>query len=283
MPEGDTIFRTAQTLQRAIGGETVTRFETLLPRLARVEIDAGVTGRTVEWVEARGKWLLIHFSGDLILLTHMQMNGSWHIYRPGERWNRRSSDMRIIIATHKMLAVAFSVQLAEFHSSASLKRRKGLALLGSSLLAKDFDEAEAFRRLRALGDEEIGEALLTQSALAGIGNVFKSEACFAAGIHPFRPVSSLSDLELLRLVRKARQQLLANVASESPAQTMTYFGIRRTTGRSDPSQALWVYQRQGEPCRRCGTSIESSKQGFGARVTFWCPRCQPLGAAAATV
>lgn len=278
MPEGDTIFRTAQTLQRAVGGLRITRFETMLPKLARVEIDLRVTGRTLERIEARGKWLLMHFSGDLILLTHLQMNGSWHIYRPGERWRRRRSDMRIIIGTPKMLAVAFSVQIAEFHSAASLEGRKGLATLGPSLLDQEFDEVEAIRRLRGLANAEIGDALLAQSALAGIGNIFKSETCFAARVNPFRLVASLNDAELLHIVRKARQLLLANAPPEDARRAVTDFGVRRTTGRADPAQNLWVYRRRGEPCRRCGTPIEARKQGDGARMTFWCPLCQPATA-----
>jgi endonuclease-8 len=278
VPEGDTIFRTARTLQRAIGGQEITRFETMLPGLARVEIDLRVTGRSVEWVEPRGKWLLMHFSGGLILLTHLQMNGSWHIYRPGERWKRRRSDMRILIGTPRMLAVAFSVQIAEFHSAASVERRKGLAALGPALLDERFDEEEAVRRLRGMAGTEIGDALLSQSALAGIGNIFKSETCFTSRVNPFCPVACLSDADLLRIVRNARQLLLANAAPAEAAGAVTYFGARRTTGRADPAQELWVYQRRGEPCRRCGTPIEARKQGAGARTTFWCPLCQPAAA-----
>src|SRR4051794_1652095 len=126
MPEGDTIFRAARTLQRALGGKTVTRFETVLSLLARVDEDAPVAGRTVEKVEARGKWMLMHFSGDLILLTHMLMSGSWHIYRHGETWHRSRNDMRVVIETADMVAVAFRVPVAEFHTAESLKRRAGL-------------------------------------------------------------------------------------------------------------------------------------------------------------
>ena len=112
MPEGDTIFRAARTLHRALAGQTVTGFDSVLPKLERVEVNSPVTGRTIEKVEANGKWLLIYFSGDLILLTHMLMNGSWHIYRPGERWKRRGADMRIVIRTEKIHAVAFTVPIA---------------------------------------------------------------------------------------------------------------------------------------------------------------------------
>src|SRR5450755_3141320 len=139
MPEGDTIFRSARTLQRAIGGQVVMGFESVLPKLTRVDFDSGVVGRTIEKVESQGKWLLMHFSGDLILLTHMLMSGSWHIYRPGEEWQRHRSHMRIVVETPAMLGVAFDVPVAEFHNASSLERREGLNRLGPAPLAFDFD------------------------------------------------------------------------------------------------------------------------------------------------
>jgi endonuclease VIII len=281
MPEGDTIFRAARTLHRALAGEVVTGFESVLPKLERVEVDAGVTGRHVEKVEANGKWTLMHFSGDLILLTHMLMSGSWHIYRPGERWRRRRLDMRVIIRTAKIEAVGFSLPIAEFHTADSLRRRRVFNQIGPSVLAPEFDDAEIVRRLRSRAELAVGEALLSQSLLAGIGNVFKSEICFACGVHPFRTVGSLSILEITSMVSTARKFLLANVADTSGEKIVTYTGIRRTTGRSDSEENLWVYGRRGEPCRRCGAAIESRKQGLDARVSFWCLQCQPLGSAAA--
>jgi endonuclease VIII len=274
VPEGDTIYRAARTLQRAIGGQVVTRFETVLPKLARVDFDSGVVGRVVEQVEARGKWMLMYFSGDLILLTHMLMSGSWHIYRPGEKWRMSTHTMRIAISTEKMVAVAFNVQTAEFHTQSTLGRRAGFSTLGPSLLAEDFDETEALRRLMARPELEVSVALLTQSIVAGIGNVYKSEVCFACGVHPFRLVGSLSNDEAMRLMAKAKEYLRANVTGASGDQIVTYTGFRRTTSRSDPAERLWVYHRRGEPCRKCGTPIESYKQGLDARTTFWCPICQ---------
>lgn len=276
MPEGDTIFRAARTLHRALAGKTVVGFGSALPKLERVEADAGVTGRTIERVEANGKWLLMHFSGNLILLTHMLMSGSWHIYRPGEKWRKHPAHMRIHLRTAAMEAVAFNVQLAEFHTQESLRRRRNYAQLGPSVLAEEFNEAEVLRRLRSEPDAEIGQALLAQSKLAGIGNVFKSEICFACGVHPFRRVAELSILELASLIRTARKFLLQNVTDSAPERIVTYAGMRRTTGRMDREENLWVYQRRGEACRRCGHAIESQKQGLDARSTFWCPQCQPL-------
>ena len=275
MPEGDTIFRAARTLHRALAGQTVTGFESVLPKLERVEVDSPVTGRRVEKVEASGKWLLIYFSGGLILLTHMLMSGSWHIYRPGEKWKRRAGDMRIIIRMEQIHAVAFTVPVAEFHTSDSLRRRRGFNRLGPSVLAEEYDAGEILRRLRSRPEAAVGEALLAQSLVAGIGNVFKSEICFACGVNPFRTMASLSISELSCLAATARKFLQANVTDASDDQIVTYTGIRRTTGRADREENLWVYRRRGEPCRRCSTPIESRKQGVDARTTFWCPVCQP--------
>ncbi len=274
MPEGDTIFRAARTLQRALGGKVVTRFETVLPLLARGDEDAPLAGRTVEKVEARGKWMLMHFSGDLILLTHMLMSGSWHIYRPGETWQRSRNDMGVVIATSDMVAVAFRVPVAEFHTAESLKRRAGLNQLGDDLLGAEFDVDAAVERLRARGDLELGDALLHQSVLAGPGNVFKSEICFACRLDPFRTIASLSEEELRRVAEKAQKLMASNVTDTSGDKIVTYTGFRRTTGRSDPYERLWVYGRAGLPCRRCGAVIAVKRQGAQARKTYFCPECQ---------
>jgi endonuclease-8 len=217
---------------------------------------------------------LIYFSGDLILLTHMLMNGSWHIYRRGEKWLRRGVDMRVVIRTARFEAVAFTVPIAEFHTTESLRRRRVFNELGPSVLAAGYDDAEILRRLRSKPEMTIGEALLTQSLLAGVGNVYKSEICFACGTHPFRTVESLSISELSCLVSTARKFLAANVTDSSDGKSVMYTGFRRTTGRMDREENLWVYGRRGKPCRRCGATIESRKQGLDARTTFWCPNCQ---------
>ena len=274
MPEGDTIFRAARTLNKALAGNVVTRFETVLPKLARVHEDHPLTGRVIEKVASHGKWITMHFSGDLILLTHMLMSGSWHIYCPGERWQRRRDDMRIVVATEAIEAVAFRVPVAEFHTAASLSRRTGFSRLGPDVLATDFDEQLAIEQLRSISEMEVGEALLRQSLLAGIGNVYKSEVCFACGVSPFRKLNSLTAGQITCLVQTARKFLLANVSPASGEAIVTHTGLRRTTGRSNPGERLWVYGRAGEPCRKCGSAIRSQKQGTDARVTFWCPECQ---------
>jgi endonuclease-8 len=282
MPEGDTIYRTARTLHMGLAGRTVTRFESVLPKLSRVDDDAPLAGRTIEKVEAQGKWLLIYFSDDLVLLTHMLMSGSWHIYRPGEQWKWPVGQMRIVIATEKLIAVAFTIPVAEFHTAESVARRRGFKELGPRLLDSEVDEGKVVRLLRSRPESEVGGALLTQSLLSGMGNVYKSEVCFACKVNPFRRVQSLGDAEAACLVSTARKFFRANVAVGSRDQIVTYAGVRRTTGRANPSERLWVYRRTGEPCRKCGTLIESRKQGTDARTTFWCPLCQPFATAAAS-
>ena len=284
MPEGDTIHRAADTLQRAIGGQAVTRFESVLPTLNRVDADTPLRGRTVERVEARGKHLLIWFSGDLVLRTHMRMNGSWHIYRPGERWQRPHRDMRIVIETARMHAVAFSVPVAELVTASELLRNNVVRELGPDPLSDDFRADDAIARMQARGDVEVADVLVDQSVIAGIGNVYKSEVLFGARINPFMRVSQLTREQLAEIVAVATRFMRANAGSgfnrtaadaSATGEIVTSVGMRRTTGRAVPSARLWVYGRGGQPCRRCGTAISRQKQGPYAQSTYWCPRCQP--------
>jgi endonuclease-8 len=274
MPEGDTIFRAARAMNRALAGKKVTRFESVLPKLTRIDEDSPLAGRTIESVSSRGKWNLVRLSGDLILLTHMLMNGSWHLYRPGEKWQKRRSDMRIVIETGDFIAVAFNVPIAEFHTEESLRRKPELRQLGEDLLSDDFDKEEALRRLAAKTDDEVGVALLNQQVMAGIGNIFKSEICFACKVNPFVLIGFLNDDQLRCLVETGRRFLKANVTDTSGSGIVTYSGLSRATGGR--AERLWVYGRHGLPCRKCGTKIESKKQALDARVTFWCPKCQPM-------
>ncbi|HVG25904.1 MAG TPA: DNA-formamidopyrimidine glycosylase family protein [Thermoanaerobaculia bacterium] len=266
MPEGDTIHRAARTLHAALAGRTITRFETVFPQLARVEM----TGRTVERVDAAGKNLLMHFSGDVHLRTHMRMNGSWHVYRPGERWRKRFSDMRIVVETDAWVAVAFNVPVAEMHDSCSLERQDDLLHIGPDFLGETFDFDEATRRIRARPDEEIADVLLNQRVVAGIGNEYKSELLFMTGVNPFAKVREVTDEQLERILKTSRKVMQANVAKSSAA--------RITTFSLDPSAKQYVYGRGRKPCRRCGTPVEYAKQGKDARGTYWCPRCQAKGA-----
>ncbi len=276
MPEGDTIFRSARTLNLALRGKRVEAFETAYAQLASVNDQSPVAGRTIERVESRGKWLLIHFSGDLILVTHMLMSGSWHIYRRGEPWKRSRGHMRVVIATADFEAVAFDVPVASFHTERSLERDTIIPGLGPHLLSPEFSEDEAFKRLASRPDDEIANALLNQQVVAGIGNVFKSEICFACAVNPFAKVSSLPKAKLEQLLAASRRLMAANVNEGAGDRIVTYSGPRRTTGADNPTARLWVYGRRGKQCRRCGTTILMQKQGPGVRSTYWCPECQPL-------
>ncbi len=279
MPEGDTIFRSARALGRALTGKVVTHFETALAPLASVNDNTPVAGRTVENIEAKGKWLLIHFSGDLILVTHMLMSGSWHIYRVGEAWRVPRRMMRCVVRVADFEAVAFNVPVAKFFTARTLERNSMIPKLGPDLLRADYDEAEARARVLARPDEEIASVLLNQRVIAGLGNVYKVEVCFLCGVHPFRTVASLTPDELDCLLFQSRKLIRENVNEGSrggdPEAVLTYTGARRTTGSSDAGSRLWVYGRQGQPCRRCGAAVLMRKQGPDARSTYWCPMCQP--------
>jgi endonuclease-8 len=279
MPEGDTIYRAARALQKAIGGKVVTGFETGLATLARVNDDAPLVGRTVERVESRGKWCLICFSGDLILVTHMLMSGSWHLYRTGEKWWMGRSKMRVVIRTADWEAVAFNVPIAELHTARSLERSSQVPKLGPDILSEEFTVEGGAARVAAYGVEnpeaEIGVVLLNQRVLAGLGNVYKSEVAFAAGVNPFRAMRTITQPEIEKMVEVAQRYMKANVADGSSAGIVTYSGNRRTTHAMNREERLWVYRRQGQECRRCGTAVMMRKQGVQARSTYWCPVCQP--------
>jgi endonuclease-8 len=277
MPEGDTIFRTARALGRALVGKPVTGFRSTYPWLMRFNDDTPLAGQTVDRVEARGKWLLISFSGGGILASHLLMNGRWHIYRQGERWQLARIHMRIAIENSEYQAVGFRVPVARMHTAQSLERDLHIARAENDLLSAEFDREAALERLMARHGEAIADVLLDQAVLAGVGNVFKSEICFVNGLNPFRTVETLAREEAAAAIGSARQLLRANVLEDSGDSIVTYRGQqRRTTHASDPRASLWVYGRAGEPCRRCGEPIRRRAQGSDARVTFWCPRCQPM-------
>lgn len=277
MPEGDTIFRTARALTRALVGRTITGFRSNYPLLTRFHDDTPITGQTVDRVESRGKWVLIYFSGGGILVTHMLMSGSWHIYRPGDRWQQPGRNMRIVLENSVCQAVGFRVPVAQMHTASSLARDRRIPNPATDVLNPGFDAEGVKQRLRACAHEEIGDVLLHQEVLAGVGNVFKSEVCFVTGVNPFCKVADLRSDEIDALVRASQNLIAANVLEDSGDTIVTYRGQhRRTAHTSDPTASLWVYSRNSEPCRRCGERIRRRIQGPDARVTFWCPRCQPM-------
>jgi endonuclease-8 len=260
MPEGDTILRAARALGRSLQGKSVTAFSSPLPALA----DAGLAGRRIDAVEALGKNLIVRFDDGRALVTHMRMTGSWHLYRPGETWKKPARLARAVLATADAVAVCFNAPVVELLSARQVVRSERLRRLGPDVLGNGFDSAAAAERLAAFAERPIGEALLLQSALAGIGNIYKSETLFACGADPFAPVSAFSAGELERITGKARALMSANLS-----------GARRRTFGASGGAPYAVYRRSGSPCRACGTSIRMRRQGTAGRSTYWCPRCQP--------
>ncbi|GAA1505002.1 Fpg/Nei family DNA glycosylase [Streptomyces synnematoformans] len=264
MPEGDTVWRTARLLHEALAGRRLTRCDLRVPRLATADL----TGREVTAVVPRGKHLLARVEGGLTLHSHLRMEGAWALYAPGESWRGGPGhQIRAVLGNAERTAVGYRLPVLELLRTAAEDRVVGH--LGPDLLGPDWDPAEAERRLLADPARPLGEALLDQRNLAGIGNVYKSELCFLAGVSPYAPVSALP--EPGRLVAAARRLLVAN--RDRVART--------TTPSRRPDRRLWVYGRGGRPCLRCGTAVRRRAQEEGAaaddRVTYWCPRCQPGG------
>jgi endonuclease-8 len=277
MPEGDTIFRTARALGRAFAGKTITAFRSTHPLLTRHNDDTPLAGQLVSKVEARGKWLLMHFSGGATLATHMLMSGSWHIYRHGQPWQQPAGNMRIVIENSDYIAVGFRVPVAEMHTAQSLARNRRIPRPEIDVLNSSFDAEAAAARVLAHANEEIAEVLLDQKVTAGVGNVFKSEICFVCGVNPFSKVADLRNGQIDELIATAQRLIAANILEGSGDSVITHGSKqRRTTSESDPSANLWVYGRGGDPCRRCGAPIQRRMQGRDVRVTYWCASCQPL-------
>jgi endonuclease VIII len=262
MPEGDTIWRTARTLERVLAGKPVVRFGSMLPAVAARAERLKLVGRVIERVEARGKHLLVQFAGGPVLHTHQGMRGSWRIQRT--RGAEPLPRGRAVIDTGGSVAVCSLAPVVELLSASQASAHPALSRLGPDLLASAFDAAEARRRLMARAHEPIGVAVMDQTALAGIGNVYKSEVLFLCGVSPFAKVATLDVVTLDRIIATAATLLSRNLGS----------GMRRTTSALAPGP-LWVYRRSGQPCRRCGALVGRIVQGEQVRSTYYCPSCQP--------
>jgi endonuclease VIII len=259
MPEGDTVWRAALHLDRALSGQVLLETDFRVPAHATLDL----SGRTVEATVSRGKHLLTRIGADHTLHTHLKMEGSWHLYRPGTSWRRPAHEARVVLRTEEWTAVGFALGVVEVVAREAEDTVVGH--LGPDLLGPDWDEDEALRRLRAAPSRAVADAILDQRNLAGIGNLYKSELCFLAGVHPRVQVSDVADLP--RLVRRARTALEAN--KNRVEQTLT--------GDTRRGRQTWVYRRDKQPCRRCGTRIRVDMQGpeTQERATYWCPSCQP--------
>lgn len=261
MPEGDTIHRAAAALRHALVGEELTRVE--LPRIAPPHPSVG---ERITRVEARGKHLLVRTSGGLVVHTHLRMTGSWHLYRPGERWRKAPGAARVVLATPRTIAVCFAAPVVEVLDDRGLRRHPSLRRLGPDLLDPEHDLDEVLRRLRALVPVEraVGEVLLDQRVACGIGNVYRCDVLFLHGLAPAIPVGEVEEDARRSLYATAARLLRANVDATA-----------RTTVAAAPAGSLWVHGRAGAPCRRCGTPIATGQLGEQARYVYWCPTCQP--------
>jgi endonuclease VIII len=257
MPEGDAVWLTARRLHQALAGRVLTRSDFRVPQYATTNL----TGRVVTEAVSRGKHLLIRTGDGITVHTHLRMDGSWRV-RPARERVANSHRIRLILANAEWQAVGYQLGVVEVLPTAS--ERTVVGYLGPDLLGPDWDPAEAERRLRGDPARPVGEALLDQRNLAGIGNVYKAELLFLRGINPWRPVGEVADVTAL--VGLAQQLLEANKER---------FGMI-TTGVARRGEQTWVYGRAGRPCRRCGTPVKSADQGRNTeeRITYWCPRCQ---------
>lgn len=256
MPEGDTVYRTAQRLREALAGHVVTRFDLRVPRAATVDL----SGQPIHDVVPRGKHLLMRI-GESTLHSHLRMEGAWLLYRAGERWRHPAFKVRAIVGTAEREAVG--IDLAEVDVVATRDEAQLVGHLGPDPLAEGWDAAEAARRLQA-DQRSIHVALLDQRNVAGFGNEYAAELLFLRGILPTTPADEVDAQALVdlgaRTIRANRNRL-----------DRTFTGVAR------PGQTTWVYGRAGRPCRRCGTLIRRGAIGADPtreRVTFWCPSCQ---------
>ncbi|MGI9095611.1 MAG: Fpg/Nei family DNA glycosylase [Thermoleophilaceae bacterium] len=256
MPEGDTIRYAAKRVGAALLGHEIESIETPHPRHSRDRWPERLDGRSVRSVDAHGKHLFIRFDGGLTLHSHLRMTGKWGIYAPGQRWRRSPRRAWLVIRTQGHEVVQFDGPVLELMTDSRTRFDQRLAALGPDVLADEFDERVFLRRLREDDPTRgIGDALLDQRTVAGIGNLWKAEACFAAGLDPWRRTAEVRDEEALAVVRAARGAMQASVEK----------GLRVRSA---------VYDRAGLPCPRCHTRVRARGQGEDNRTTFWCPRCQ---------
>ncbi|WP_406384391.1 DNA-formamidopyrimidine glycosylase family protein [Streptomyces sp. NBC_01618] len=261
MPEGDTVRQTANRLHSALSSRVLTRSDLRVPRFATADL----TGRTVLDVISRGKHLLTRIEGGLTLHSHLQMEGAWRVYAPGERWRGGPAhQIRAVLANAKHTAVGYRLPVLELLRTRDEEQAVGH--LGPDLLGPDWNADTALHNLLSDPARPLGEALLDQRNLAGIGNIYKAELCFLARATPWLPVGDLASPTVARLITTAKQLLEAN--RDRPMRTTTGAVPRRY----GPSERLWVYGRANRPCLRCGTPIRTADQD--ERPAYWCPRCQ---------
>ena len=260
MPEGDTVWRACQRLNEVLSGQPLTRSEFRVPTLAATDL----TGVGVREVVSRGKHQLFRLDNELTLHTHFRMDGTWRIFAAGRRWSGGPEfEIRAVLATRDHSVVGYRLPVIELIPTAD--EDSAVGHLGPDLLGPDWDPEEAVRRIATAPERAIGEALLDQRNLAGIGTFYRAELLFLQGIHPRTPVGRVANLR--RVVQRAHQLLYAN--RWRPEQS--------TTGDLRSNRRAYVFERSGQPCRRCGTLIKTEEFGPAGqeRRSYWCPRCQP--------
>ena len=257
MPEGDTIAYAAAKIRPVLEGHVPDEIRTPHPRHALDRWPQRLSGRALEEVRTHGKHLFLCFEGDLTIHSHLRMTGSWGVYPPGRRWRRAPHRAWLVLTRGGTEVVQFDGPLLELLTSGRTRFDQRLAALGPDVLAEAFDHTEFLRRLR--GDDPtrgIGDALLDQRNVAGIGNIWKAEGCWEAAIDPWRPVAEITDDEARGIIDKVRPRMLVSA---------------RTGRMGDDAR---VFRRNGRPCPRCGTIVLARGQGDDNRTTFWCPGCQ---------
>jgi endonuclease-8 len=257
MPEGDTIHHAAARIRAVL--ETRVPQEILMPqpRHARDHWPERLAGRAVRSVDAHGKHLFLRFDGELTLHSHLRMTGAWGVHRAGERWKRAARRAWLVMRIGDWEVVEFDGPVLELMSDARTRSTPQLAALGQDVLGERFDVQRFLSRLREDDPTRpIGDALLNQRTVAGIGNVWKAESCFAVGIDPWRPLANVRDEEAVALLDFAREHM------------------RHSARDGFIARPRAVYRRAGRPCPRCGTAIRQRGQWENNRTTFWCPRCQ---------
>lgn len=257
MPEGDTIHRAAAAMRAALAGRVPEEIRTPQLRHSRERWPERLAGRGVAGVDAHGKHLFVRFDGGLTLHSHLRMSGAWQVRRAGERWRRAARRAWLVVRSHGWEVVQFDGPVLELHSDRRLRGDPRLAALGPDVLGERFPETTFLVRLRADDPSRpVGDALIEQTTVAGIGNVWKAESCFAAGIDPWRALREVADDEALALVRAARE------------------GMRAALQDGPRARPRAVYGRAGQPCGRCGGTIRRRGQWENNRLTYWCPGCQ---------
>ncbi len=265
MPEGDSLYRFARRLAGALEGRRIDAARSHGPGpVPRVE---RLIGATCTKVRSVGKNIIISFDNGLALRGHLRMYGTWHIYQPGEPWRLPERSARLVLEVPGAVVVNFNAPVIELIEERALDHHQPVSALGPDLLDDAFDTEEALRRFRSpeRAGLTIGDAIMDQRVMAGVGNIWKHETLFRCGINPWRQVKDLDDATLLLIIERARTLLRQSVGKEG--------GEGATAIRRRP--AMYVYNRTGQPCRRCGTRILSARQGVDIRYTAWCPRCQP--------